>query len=103
MKISDEWIGLVAHEITGLYGATCCHVTGGFAADAVCECRDTATDALKIIAPLIQAAALEEAAKVADARDLSIMSSTAVDIEARNIAAAIRALTPAKASTGEPT
>lgn len=44
------------------------------------------------IVPAIRAAALEEAARVAEARDLSIMSSTVVDIEARKIAAAIRAL-----------
>ena len=35
---------------------------------------------------------IEAAAKVADARDLSIMSSTLVDVEARKIAASIRAL-----------
>jgi hypothetical protein len=40
---------------------------------------------------------LEEAARVAEARDLSIMSSTVVDIEARKIAAAIRALIPSAA------
>ena len=37
-------------------------------------------------------AAIEEAAKVAEARDLSIMSSTVVDVEVRKIAAAIRSL-----------
>jgi hypothetical protein len=36
--------------------------------------------------------ALEEAAGVAEDRDLSIMSSTAVDVEARKIANAIREL-----------
>ena len=36
--------------------------------------------------------AIEAAAKVADARDLSIMSSTIVDAEACKIAAAIRAI-----------
>lgn len=35
---------------------------------------------------------LEEAAKVADAHDLSIMSSTMEDAQARKIAAAIRSL-----------
>lgn len=47
------------------------------------------------ICSLINAAysrAIEDAAKVADARDLSIMSSTIVDVEARKIAAAIRNL-----------
>lgn len=36
--------------------------------------------------------ALEEAARVAEARDLSIMSMTVVDVEARKIAAAIRTM-----------
>lgn len=36
--------------------------------------------------------AIEAAAKVADSRDLSIMSSTIVDVEARTIAKNIRAL-----------
>ena len=44
-----------------------------------------------------RAEALEEAAKVAEARDLSIMSSTAVDVEARHIASRIRALKDTKA------
>jgi hypothetical protein len=40
----------------------------------------------------IERETIERCAKVADARDLSIMSSTAVDASAREIAAAIRAM-----------
>ena len=55
------------------------------------KCEDLCGECLRQADAAI-AIVLEEAAKVAEARDLSIMSSTAVDIEARKIAAAIRAL-----------
>jgi hypothetical protein len=45
----------------------------------------------KAVWAAVEAAVLEEAAKVAEARDLSIMSSTVADVTARQIAAAIRA------------
>jgi len=56
---------------------------------------DVGLSLIDLIATAIREArneALEEAAKVAAARDLSIMSSTVVDVEARLIASRIRAL-----------
>jgi hypothetical protein len=47
---------------------------------------------VKAVAPMIRAQERERCARVAEARDLSIMSSTAIDAEARKIGAAIRNL-----------
>ena len=67
--ITDEMVGTVAHLMTGLYGATCCHKTGGHGGQHVvegCECRATARAALTAVLPLIRAGVLEEAAGVAE-------------------------------------
>lgn len=47
----------VAHVLTGLVGAACCHRTGGKNNDPKCECREYARAAIAV--------AMEEAAKVA--------------------------------------
>jgi hypothetical protein len=89
---TDQILSAIAHELTGLVAANCCAKTGGRggpAASKHCECRETALDVYRAAAPLIEAAALEEAAKVADAH--YCVPQTHTLISAR-IAAAIRAL-----------
>lgn len=41
----------VAHKLTGLYGSTCCHRTGGKSDDPDCECRKVATEIVALYAP----------------------------------------------------
>jgi hypothetical protein len=66
---TDQILSAIAHELTGLVAANCCAKTGGRggpAASKHCECRETALDVYRAAAPLIEAAVLEKAAKMAD-------------------------------------
>jgi hypothetical protein len=81
--ISDEMVGIAAHQITGLYGATCCHKTGGHGGHHMvegCEGRDVARAAIEAVAPAIRAEALEEAAKVAEAKAVSYLEQAGYDM-----------------------
>jgi hypothetical protein len=65
---TDQILSAIAHELTGLVAANCCAKTGGRGGEAGkhCECRETALDVYRAAVPLIEAAVLEKAAKVAD-------------------------------------
>lgn len=44
----DEMVGIVAHQLTGLCNATCCHKTGGWGGQHMhpqCECREIGPNA----------------------------------------------------------
>lgn len=57
-----EAVDTVAHILTGLCNAVCCHKTGGKIELPNCECRQTARLVIEAIRPHI----LEEAARIAD-------------------------------------
>jgi hypothetical protein len=90
---TDQILSAIAHELTGLVAANCCAKTGGRGGEAGkhCECRETALDVYRAAAPLIEASALERAAKVAD-EEAKCTSFTAAAFAAEHIAARIRAL-----------
>jgi hypothetical protein len=89
---TDQILSAIAHELTGLVAANCCAKTGGRGGPATskhCECRETALDVYRAAAPLIEAAVLEKAAKVAEKYPAT---SVARQWAGEQIAATIRAL-----------